>query len=294
MKKIITTPHGTIEFPTFMPVTTFGDKYPLDQLVQPYLKRMSSCLMVSHFYAQKMKKRPSMPIFIDSGGFSSFFEGSEILDYGEYATIKTKEGDEINPLSVLKFQEDLGDLGATLDFIILPHTDLTEAKRRQDLCIKNATFILNHRSNNSLVLYASLQCWDEESAIYCTKRYLELGFNAIGIGGMVPHSKNPEYIKKIVRAVRNTAPDCLIHVFGIGNPKLIPELIRCGADSFDSSSYVRHALETRSIEKANHSSLHTSLYSSLDQLEIINNSISSENAKSISHYPNKTLCSRKR
>ena len=61
----LATKHGTLTFPTFMPVTTFGDKYPLDKLVQPYLKRMSQCLMVSHFYAQQMKKRPNMPIFID-------------------------------------------------------------------------------------------------------------------------------------------------------------------------------------------------------------------------------------
>ena len=61
MKRELKTTHGTISFPTFMPVTTYGDKYPLDQMVQPYLKRTSQCLMVSHYYAQQMKKRPNIP-----------------------------------------------------------------------------------------------------------------------------------------------------------------------------------------------------------------------------------------
>lgn len=288
--KSINTPHGTIDFPTFMPVTTFGDKFPLDKLVQPYLKRMSSCLMVSHYYAQEMKNRPSMPIFIDSGGFASLFEGSEIIDYGEYATIKTKEGDEIHPLPVLKFQEHMADMGATLDFIIPPDLAETEAKRRQELTIKNAKYVLSQRSNDNFILYGSLQCWDETSAIYCAKQYVGMGFSAIAIGGMVPHAKNPEYIKKIVRAVRRTAPDCLIHVFGIGNVNLLPELIECGADSFDSSSYVRQAINARVSDNKTMSGVHANCYAALKELSLINKSIDKASTKDITHIPNYQLC----
>lgn len=53
MKKL-KTPHGDITFPAFMPVTTFGDKYPLDRMVRPYLRRVSQCLMVSYHYAQEV------------------------------------------------------------------------------------------------------------------------------------------------------------------------------------------------------------------------------------------------
>lgn len=257
----IRTKHGTISFPTFMPVTTFGDKYPLDKMVQPYLKRTSQCLMVSHYYAQEMKKRPNMPIFIDSGGFAGLFEGAEIVEYDDYACIKTKDGEELNPMDVLHFQIKNADIGATLDFIIPPGLDETECIRRQNLTIKNALYAQKHNIIGDMILFASLQCWDEKSARHCARVYAEAGFAGIAIGGMVPRSKDKEYIKNTVRVVREEAPDCVIHVFGCGNPELIPDLIEVGANSFDSSSYIRN-----SVNKKGESGLHFALISTLIEL----------------------------
>ena len=81
-----------------------------------------------------------MPIFIDSGGFAGLFEGAEIVEYDDYAAIKTREGDELNPLNVLHFQIKNADIGATLDFIIPPGMDEKECIRRQNLTIKNALY----------------------------------------------------------------------------------------------------------------------------------------------------------
>ncbi len=264
----LNTSHGTLHFPTFMPVTTFGDKYPLDKMVQPYLKRLSQCLMVSHYYAQEMKKRPNMPIFIDSGGFAGLFEGAEIVEYDEYAAIKTREGDELNPLDVLHFQIKNADIGATLDFIIPPGLDEKECIKRQELTIKNALYAQKHNNVGNLVLYASLQCWDEASARHSARIYAEAGFDGIAIGGMVPRAKDKEYIKNTVRVIREETPDCAIHVFGCGNVDLIPGLIEAGADSFDSSSYVRAAVDARKISSA--SGIHVNLYAAIDQLFKIN------------------------
>lgn len=271
MKKELRTKHGTITFPTFMPVTTFGDKYPLDKLVQPYLKRTSQCLMVSHYYAQKMKKRPNMPIFIDSGGFAGLFEGSEIVEHKDYACIKTKDGEELNPLDILHFQIKNADIGATLDFIIPPGIDEAECIRRQDLTIKNALYAQKHNIVGNLILYASLQCWDESSARKCAKIYAKAGFTGIAIGGMVPRAKDLDYMKQLIHAVREEAPNCLIHVFGIGNRSAIPKLIKAGADSFDSSSYVRNAID---IQKENrHTLFYMNIYNAINHLCRINDTI---------------------
>ena len=285
--KTIETNHGSISFPTFMPVTTFGDKYPLDRMVQPYLKRTSQCLMVSHYYAQEMKKRPNMPIFIDSGGFAGLFEGAEFVDHGDYACIRTKDGEELHPLDVLHFQIKNADIGATLDFIIPPGLPEEECRRRQELTIKNALYAQKHNITGDLCLFASLQCWDEASARFCARIYAQAGFEGIAIGGMVPRAKDKEYIKNTVRAVREEAPDCVIHVFGCGNPELIPELIDAGADSFDSSSYARTAVDTRKAAKT--AGLHANLYAAIAQLCRLN-AVIGEPETPFSSIPNARLC----
>ena len=65
---------GTLHFPTYIPVTTFGNKYPLDGLLRPYFPRLASALMVSFHYAKHMGEEPNLPTFIDSGGFASLFK----------------------------------------------------------------------------------------------------------------------------------------------------------------------------------------------------------------------------
>lgn len=287
-ESLLHTARGTITFPTFMPVTTFGDKYPLDKLVQPYLKRMSQCVMVSHYYARQMKRRPDMPIFIDSGGFAGLFEGAEMVDCGDYACIKAKEGEEVNPLDVLHFQIKNADIGATLDFIIPPGLEEAECVRRQEMTIKNALYARKHNITGNLILYASLQCWDEASARRCARIYADTGFDGIAIGGLVPRSKDPEYMKSTVRAVREEAPDCAIHVFGCGNPEIMPELIALGADSFDSSAYVRSAVETGSERQ----SLHSSLYAALNRLYEVNAAVCGSDTPVTKVIPNMALIRR--
>lgn len=280
----LSTWHGSIPLPAFFPVTTYGDQYPLDKLVQPYLKRSASCIMVSYHYAQKMKVRPELPLFIDSGGFASLFEGAVPEEHKDHACIRTKDGEELHPLQVLEFQSEHGDIGATLDFIIPPGTDPDEAARRQKLTIQNALYAQKHLTSDSLILYASLQCWDMESARRCANVYAEAGFEGIAIGGMVPRAKDAEYIKSIVRAVREEAPECAIHVFGCGNTELIPELVQLGADSFDSSSYVRGAVPDGAAQD-----LHTGLYTAIRRLHEVIAAASGSSAEQEERIPNLRL-----
>lgn len=270
-KGTIQTSRGIIHTPTFLPVTTFGDKYPLDKLVQPYLKRLSQCLMVSYHYAKQMKKRPNLPIFIDSGGFASLFEGSEIIKYKDYATIRTKDGEEIHPLDVIKFQKQHADLAATLDFIIPPGLAEDEAKRRQRLTIQNALYALGQRQSKDLFLYASLQCWDEQSARISAKEYATAGFDGIAIGGLVPRIRDEEYVKKIINAVREEAPNLALHVFGIGKVELLRSLVRLGVDTTDSSSYVRKAVNSKIINHTSKLCKHDSYGPSVPLLNALSN-----------------------
>ncbi len=66
------TPRGSITFPAYVSVTTFGSRYPLDQLIRPYLPRLAQAVMVSFHYAQEMEEKLSIPVMIDSGGLGAF------------------------------------------------------------------------------------------------------------------------------------------------------------------------------------------------------------------------------
>jgi tRNA-guanine family transglycosylase len=246
--KALSTSSGPLSFPAFFPVTTFGGKFPLDELTRPYLKRFGQGVMVSYHYAKMMTKRPDGVLFIDSGGFASLFEGSKYAQCGEFTSIHTKNGDVISPPDVLEFQEKHATIGATVDFLISPTCSAEEAARRFHLTISNAIWAIENQKNPSLNLYASVQAWDADSAMKAMRTLAPYPFAGFALGGMVPRIRRPADIIKIVRSIRQIDSDRPLHVFGIGSPGLISELFREGVNSVDSSSYVRAASDGKYLD----------------------------------------------
>ena len=248
-KKYIKTTRGTIQFPAYIPVTTFGEKYPLDQLIRPYLPRIAQAVMVSYYYAQFMKKNehPRLPLMVDSGGFAALFEKSVILEQNGIGTIQVKEAEDkvktMHPMEILEFQEEVADIAFTLDFPIPTKLTKQEAEFRQRLTIANAHWAIKNRRRKDMKLYACVQAWDAASAKACAQAYVNAGFDGIAIGGLVPRVRDLELVKAIIQTVREVIPDLPLHVFGIGKPGVVEQLFSWGVDSIDSSSYVKLAAE---------------------------------------------------
>lgn len=237
---------GEIRFPAYIPVTTFGDKYPLDKLVQPYLPRLAQAVMVSYHYARQMVERPRVPIMVDSGGFASLFERSKVIARDGLGTIEIKGEngiERVSPQDVLDLQERIGEVAFTLDFPIPPGMNEKEAQQRQELTIANAFWALENRRRSDLPLYACVQAWDVESARVGARAYAGKGFDGVAIGGLVPRVKDRKLVMEIVQSVREEVGELPIHVFGLGRPEMAGDLFRAGIDSMDSSSYVQLAAE---------------------------------------------------
>ena len=244
--KALQTRSGIVPFPAYVPVTTFGNKYPLDDLIRPYLPRLASAVMVSLHYAKQMDRRPSVPLMIDSGGFACLLNGTKLESRnGLGVLVRTNDDnvEKIHPSDVLDFQEENADIAFTLDFPIPPGTHVNEAKRRLELTIANAVWALNNRRRRDLILYACVQGWDIESYVECAQTYAHHDFDGIAIGGLVPRLRDRETFFRIVKAIRSTVPDKPIHVFGVGKPEIVSELFSLGVQSVDSSSYVKLAAE---------------------------------------------------
>lgn len=242
----LNTAHGTIRLPAFVPVTTFGEKYPLDDLVRPYLPRLASAAMVSFHYAKQMKERPSFPLFIDSGGFASLFENAVVRRQRGLGVLDTKTDygvQTLHPSDVLAFQEKHADVAFTLDFPIPPSMDNREAGRRLALTVANARWAIENRRRKDMHLFACVQGWSVESYKDCASAYADLGFDGIAIGGLVPRVSNLSNVVRIVDAVRTAVPDKPLHVFGLGKPGIVEILFERGVQSVDSSSYVKLAAD---------------------------------------------------
>jgi helicase len=244
--RTLSTRAGTIQFPTYIPVTTFGNKYPLDNLVRPYLPRLSQAMMVSFHYAQQIHEKPRLPLFVDSGGFASLFEATRIVIQKGLGVLRTEingKKEILHPAEVLELQEKIADVAFTLDFPIPPRMDEKEARKRQKSTIANAHWAVMNRRRKDLLLYAVVQGWDAESAKLCAKEYKNSGFDGIAVGGLVPRIKNLSLITEIIEAVRNEIGDLPLHVFGLGKPEIVEKLYAYGVDSIDSSSYVKMAAD---------------------------------------------------
>jgi tRNA-guanine family transglycosylase len=242
----INTRKGPIRFPTYVPVTTFGKKYPLDDLVRPYLPRLASAVMVSYHYAKQQNSSIRLPMMIDSGGFASLFEKARVIEVSGLGIIEidTDTGIEIiAPGEVLEFQEQNAEIAFTLDFPIPPSLDQAFARERQRLTIKNALWAIANRRRLDMPLYACVQGWDVDSFLECSRAYVDRGFDGIAIGGLVPRARDKELLKAIVSGVRKIVGDLPIHVFGLGKPELVDLVHAAGADSVDSSAYVKLAAD---------------------------------------------------
>jgi tRNA-guanine family transglycosylase len=247
----LATPSGRIEFPAYIPVTTFGDRYPLDRLIQPYLPRLAKAVMVSHHYAKQMKQRPRLPVLIDSGGFAALFEGSVIHEEAGLGVLETNlngQRELLSPLQVLEFQETQADVAFTLDFPIPPGTEAYEAHRRQRFSIDNAIWAIENRRRKDMCLYACIQSWNGTSAAKCAAELAKHSFDGFAIGGLVPRARNMDLIGDIVSGVLREIGDRPLHVFGLGKPETTKALFAMGVDSVDSSSYVKLAADGRRWE----------------------------------------------
>lgn len=239
------TRRGEIPFPAYIPVTTFGEKYPLDDLIRPYLTRLAPAVMVSLHYAKQMKERPRSPLLIDSGGFAALFRDAHLVERNGLGLIERRpiDGDveTTDPMEVLEFQEQHADVAFTLDFPIPPGTEPSEARRRLELTVANALWAIRNRRRKDMPLYGCVQAWDAESAAECAGRLATAEFDGFAIGGLVPRARDRAAVFAIVDAVRIAVGDRPIHVFGLGHPGMVAELFERCVQSVDSSSYVRLA-----------------------------------------------------
>lgn len=146
------------------------------------------------------------------------------------------------------------DFGASVDHIPMPiiyrngekvQLSTTEQEKRVKLTKENAAaFIeLAKKRKCSFMPVGIIQGTTPESYARQLHEYVEMGYEYIGIGGLVPRSDSD--ILAVAEALEKTkAPikrELWIHFFGVFRPKIHPKIREMGISSFDSATYFRKA-----------------------------------------------------
>ena len=180
------------------------------------------------------------PIMTDSGAFQAYVYGSD----------KDERPDsvQISPSEIVEFQRDIGvDIGTILDVITPRDATYEEAKKDVEETISRAKSSVGLKGN--MALNGTVQ-----GSVYpelrekCARALGELDIDVHPIGGVVPFLEAYRYgdmARAVIAAKKGLPPSRPVHLFGAGHPHFLSIAVLLGCDLFDSSSYMKYALDER-------------------------------------------------
>jgi queuine tRNA-ribosyltransferase len=269
----LTTPHGTIDTPVFMPVGTAAT---VKGLTQDALEELGAGIILANTY--HLYLRPGHELIRKLGGLHKFmsWKNAILTDSGGYQVFSLSalrkmtdegvrfrshlDGSEhlLTPEKAAEIQLALGsDIAMVLDECIetpAPRSAAESALKRTTAWAKRArTYFLNNAHLNSethqwqfgIVQGATFPDLRRESA----RQLLELDFPGYAVGGLAvgePHEVTCEMAAEVTALLPQERPRYLM---GVGRPEQIPDYVARGIDMMDC------VLPTRA---ARHACLYTS------------------------------------
>ncbi|OYT28580.1 tRNA-guanine(15) transglycosylase [Thermoplasmatales archaeon ex4572_165] len=240
------TDHGPVTTPTLLPVIN-----PNKILISP--KEMKSCfdvemVITNSYIIRKHKKLQKIaleegvhhlidfngPIMTDSGTFQSYIYGSV----------------SVEPLEIIEFQKNIGvDVGTILDVFGTPNQTRKEAKEGMKETIKRAkkSILIKEKMGLACTIQGSIF---PDLRKKCAQELSSLDADLYPIGGVVPLMEQQRYaelVQIILASKQGLSAGKPVHLFGAGHPLIFPLAVALGCDVFDSSAYVKYAMQDRLI-----------------------------------------------
>ncbi len=249
----LTTPHGSFETPSFIPVI-----HPTKQQISPnFLKSLGfNCIITNAYIAFKQSEERARkygihnivnfdgPIMTDSGGY-------QVLEYGSVG---------VSPSTMAQFEIDIGsDIPIPLDKPTGYGLPYSVAKSYVNETISNiketVEIIENNNNTNSNFLSSKGEIWTGtiqgaehfDLVTYSASVLDKMGFQFFAIGSPVElmESYNFSILAELIKTAKLAIPNKPIHLFGAGHPLTIPLAVALGCDTFDSASYILYAKDNR-------------------------------------------------
>ena len=261
----LTTPHGTIETPAFMPVGTAGT---VKGMTQQALEELSVGLLLANTY--HLYLRPGHELIARMGGLHRFmsWHGSILTDSGGYQVFSLADlrkvsddgvrfrshldGSEhfLTPEKAIEVQKALGsDIGMVLDECIEHPASReraqTAAERTADWARRSRAAIdagNPSESNPGQAFFAIVQGgMYEDLRRENAQRLTEMDFPGYAIGGLAvgePHELSREIAAGTAVHLPQDRPR---YVMGVSKPEQLADYVRCGVDMMDCVLPTRNA-----------------------------------------------------
>jgi len=253
----ITTPHGTIETPIFMPV---GTAAALKALTPAQVEEAGAQIVLANTYHLHLQPGEglvekagglhrfmnwSRPILTDSGGFQVFsLPNKRITEEGVYFKHEiTKKEIFLGPKEAMQIENALGaDIIMAFDECIPYPSSHDYARKSIRKTLNWAELCLKHHRRDDQALFGIVQ-----GSVYadlrreCAEALAAMDFPGYAIGG-VSVGEGLELLKQVVDDTEPYLPEGKPrYLMGVGLPEDILESIERGMDMFDCVIPTRYA-----------------------------------------------------
>ena len=247
---ILTTPHGDVPTPAFMPVATPGS---VKAVTPQEVRELGSHIILANAYHLYLRPGPDTverlgglhafmgwdgPILTDSGGFQVFSLGGlrRVTDAGvEFTSHLDGSLHVVSPEDAMRYQEALGvDIAMVLDQCPA-YGDSDEnvriATERTHLWAERCRTAHIQRGQ---ALFGIVQGGhDLELRAASAERLTDIGFDGYAVGGLSVGETHEEMVSVLGPAISALPPDRPRYLMGVGMPRDLLAAVQAGVDLFD-------------------------------------------------------------
>ena len=246
----LSTPHGEVETPCFMPV---GTKATVKAVAPRELAELGARIVLANTYHLYLRPGTELvaahgglhgfmrwdgPILTDSGGFQVFsLEGTRVVrdDGVEFASVYDGSRHVFTPELAVRNQEELGaDIIMAFDQCApgtLARAEIAAAVERTSRWAEACKAA--QRREDQLLVGIVQGGVDEGLRRRSAADIMGVGFDAYAIGGLSVGERGDEMLRTVELMDDLLPPDRLRYFMGIGDPRGIVEVIARGVDVFD-------------------------------------------------------------
>ncbi|MFP4660733.1 MAG: tRNA guanosine(34) transglycosylase Tgt [Halanaerobiales bacterium] len=246
----ITTPHGEIETPIFMPV---GTQATVKTMSPEELKEIGSQILLSNTY--HLYLRPGSKLIAEAGGLHQFmhWDGPILTDSGGFQVFSLSDLNEIteegvhfqshidgskhfiSPEISMEIQMDLGsDIVMAFDECPPYPAEYDYVARSLEMTIRWAERSKKAMTNEKQALFGIIQGGVYEDLRKASvEAMVDIGFPGYALGGLSVGEKNEQMYQVLEFTVPHMPEDKPRYLMGVGTPEDLIEGVMRGIDMFD-------------------------------------------------------------